>query len=86
MTTKRGRGVIFVDNDPKGFELSCVIVLVLVFSVSFRLTLAIIAMLNFVVSDEMVGNGDFALFLEDGTKLKMTVMRQSVNSHNFNLP
>ena len=57
-----------------------VVVLVLVFSVSFRLTLA---MINFVVSVEMVRNGDFALFLEDGTKLKMTVMRQSVNSRRL---
>ena len=57
-----------------------VMVLVLVFSVSFRLTLA---MINFVVSVEMVRNGDFALFLEDGTKLKMTVMRQSVNSRRL---
>ena len=57
-----------------------VLVLILVFSVSFRL---ILAMLNFVLSVEMVRNGDFALFLEDGTKLKMTVMRQSVNSRRL---
>ena len=54
---------------------------VLVFSVfSFIYT---IDMLNFVVSVEIVRNGDFALFLEDGTKLKMTVMRQSVNSRRL---
>ena len=40
-------------------------------------------MLNFVASVEMARNGDFALFLEDGTKLKMTVMRQSVNSRRL---
>ena len=54
---------------------------VLVFSVfSFIYT---IDMLNFVASVEIVRNGDFALFLEDGTKLKMTVMRQSVNSRRL---
>ena len=40
-------------------------------------------MLNFVASVEMARNGDFALFLEDGTKLKMTVMRKSVNSRRL---
>ena len=65
---------------PRGLSFHVVMVLVLVFSVSFRLTLA---MLNFAVSVEMVRNGDFALFLEDGTKLKMTVMRQSVNSRRL---
>ena len=47
---------------PRGLSFHVVMVLVLVFSVSFRLTLA---MLNFAVSVEMVRNGDFALFLED---------------------
>ena len=75
---RRGRGIICVDNNPKGFELSCCDGFV--FSASFRLTLA---MLNLVVSVKMVRNGDFALFLEDGTKLKMTVMRQCVNSRRL---
>ena len=47
---------------PRVLSFHAVMVLVLVFSVSFRLTLA---MLNFAVSVEMVRNGDFALFLED---------------------
>ena len=66
---------------PMVLSFHAVMVLVLVFSVfSFIYT---IDMLNFVVSVEIVRNGDFALFLEDGTKLKMTVMRQSVNSRRL---
>ena len=81
MTTKRGEGVIFVDNNPKGFELSYCVGFVFFIFIQIDFSHA-----QFVVSVEIVRNGDLALFLEDGTKLKMTVMRQSVNSHNFNLP